>query len=91
MAHAEEHIVRSPEEEIFDDYLKNGDDFRKIEIYKLAKYWYQKALETGIETELVKSRLDELNKKIRFERKVITILASIAAIIVIGVIFINCN
>ena len=86
MAHAEEHIHRSPEEELFYEYLKNGDDFSKIEIYRLAKFWYQKAIETGIQPELLANRMDELNKKIAFERKVISILATIAAAIVVVVV-----
>jgi len=89
MAHIDSHIPRSREEEVFYDYLKNGDDFSKIEIYGLAKHWYQKALETGFEPELIKKRIDDLNDKIRFERKVVTILATIAAIIVLGIVFIS--
>jgi hypothetical protein len=85
MAHTEDHVHRSPEEEIFYEYLKNGDDFSKIEIYRLAKFWYLKALETGVQPELMKSRIEDLNKKIAFERKAITILATIAAAIVIVV------
>jgi len=86
MAHAKDHIHRSPEEALFYEYLKNGDDFSKIEIYRLAKFWYQKAIETGIQPELLANRMDELNKKIAFERKVITILATIVAAIVVVVV-----
>ncbi len=89
MAHTEIQIPRSPEEENFYDFLKNGDDFSKIEIFGLAKYWYQKALETGFEPELMKKRIDELNEKIKFERKVVTILAIIAAFIIVGGVFIS--
>ena len=85
MAQAEDHIHRSPEEELFYEYLKNGDDFSKIEIYRLAKFWYQKAIETGIQPELLANRIEELNIKIAFERKVISILATIAAAIVVVV------
>lgn len=86
MAHKEDHIQLKPEEELFYEYLKNGDDFSKIEIYRLAKFWYQKALETGIQPELMKNRIDDLNKKIAFERKVVTILAVIASLIVIALV-----
>lgn len=89
MAHTEIQIPRSPEEENFYDFLKNGDDFSKIEIFGLAKYWYQKALETCIEPEFMKKRIDELNEKIKFERKVVTILAIIAAFIIVGGVFIS--
>jgi hypothetical protein len=89
MAHTEIQIPRNPEEANFYDFLKNGDDFSKIEIFSLAKYWYQKALETGFEPELMKKRIDELNEKIKFERKVVTILAIIAAFIIVGGVFIS--
>jgi hypothetical protein len=89
MAHTEIQIPRSPEEENFYDFLKNGDDFSKIEIFGLAKYWYQKALETGFEPELMNKRIDELNEKIKFERKVVTILAIIGAVIIVGAVFIS--
>jgi hypothetical protein len=89
MAHTETLIPLSPEEENFYDFLKNGDDFSKIEIFGLAKYWYQKALETGIEPELMKKRIDELSEKIKFERKVVTILAIIAAVIIVGAVIIS--
>jgi hypothetical protein len=89
MAHTETLIPRSPKEENFYDFLKNGDDFSKIEIFGLAKYWYQKALETGIEPELMKKRIDELNEKIKFERKVVTILAIIGAVIIVGAVIIS--
>jgi hypothetical protein len=84
MAHTEAHIPQSPEEKMYLECLKNGDDFSKIEIFGLAKYWYKKALETGFEPELMKKRIDDLNEKIRIERKVITILAIIAAVIMLG-------
>jgi len=89
MTHTEIQIPRSPEEENFYDFLKNGDDFSKIEIFGLAKYWYQKALETGFEPELMKKRIEELNEKIRIERKVIVILAVIAAFIILGAVLFN--
>jgi hypothetical protein len=85
MAHTETHIPRSPEEEIYLDCLKNGDDFSKIEILYLAKYWYQKALETGFEPELMKKRLDKIDQNLRFERKVVTILVVIATVIILGI------
>ncbi len=85
MAHHEEHIPATPEEAIFYDCLKNGDDFMKIEIYRLARFWYRKALETGIRTEMISEKLAGLEEKSRFERKVIAILGIIAAIIIAGV------
>ena len=78
-------VQTSAEEENFKDYLKNGDDFSKIEIYRLAKYWYQKAFETGIQADMIKERIDDLNEKIRIERRILTILAIIAVFIVAGV------
>ena len=89
MAHHEEHIPATPEEAQFYDCLKNGDDFMKIEIYRLARFWYRKALETGIQTEMIRQKLAELEEKSRFERKVIAVLGIIAVFIVAGVWIMN--
>jgi hypothetical protein len=78
-------VQTSAENEKFNDYLKNGDDFSKIEIYHLARYWYRKAFETGIQADMIKKRIDDLNEKIRAERKILTILAIITAVIIAGV------
>lgn len=76
----------SPEEEKFNDFLKTGDDFSKIEIYRLARYWYQKALETGFETELVKKRIAEADRKIKSELRVFKVLGALALLVLITVV-----
>lgn len=82
-------IKQTQEEKKFEECLKNGDDFFKIEIYRLAKEWYKRALETGIKPEVVNARLKDLNKKIASERKTIFILMGIAAVIILSVVIIK--
>ena len=74
---------RSPEEERFNEYVKTGDDFKKIEIYRLAKHLYSKALETGIETEALKQKIILMEQKIKSEERVFAILGIIAFLIVV--------
>jgi hypothetical protein len=76
----------SPQEEKFNDFLKTGDDFSKIEIYRLAKYWYQKALETGIDNELIEKRLVEADRKIKSELKIYKVLGILGILIFITVV-----
>jgi hypothetical protein len=90
MGYHDDHTPETPEEAKFYECLKNGDDFMKIEIYRLARYWYLKALETGIQTDLISQKLAVLEKASRFERKVIAILAVLAVFIVTGAV-IGCN
>jgi len=76
----------SPEEEKYNDYIKAGDDYNKIEIYRLARYWYQKALETGIETELTKKRIIGAEQKIKTELRVFSVLGIFAILVLIVVV-----
>lgn len=77
-------VPSSAENKVFKEYLKNGDDFSKIEIYRLARNWYQKAFDTGIHPELIKERMEDLDQKIRFERKIVNILTIITAVLIAG-------
>ncbi|MCX6233895.1 MAG: hypothetical protein NT175_04110 [Bacteroidetes bacterium] len=72
----------SQEEVIFQDYLKHGDDFYKIEIYRHALTWYKKALEVKPDDPLAKEKVTALEQKIKGERKVFIILLAVAALIV---------
>lgn len=75
----------SPEESKFYEYLKTGDDFSKIEIYRLAKYWYTRALDTGVGNDLVRTKITESNQKIKSEEKTFTVLGILAVLVIIAV------
>ncbi|MDD5571447.1 MAG: hypothetical protein PHD97_09890 [Bacteroidales bacterium] len=85
MAHTETNTNLSPEETKFNEYITRGEDFCKIEIYRNAKEWFQKALEMNINNILVKEKIDICDKKIKKEKKIIyTIVA--AAILIIAIV-----
>lgn len=65
----------------FSRFMQMGDDFMKIELLRPAIKWYNKALALGIETEKVNQRLDECQRQLAFENRVIAILCAIAALL----------
>ena len=71
----------------FKDFLQKGDDFFKIELLRPAKIWYSKALSLNIQTDLVKSKIDECDRLLTFENKVVKILLSIASAILLIYLF----
>jgi len=66
----------------FKDLVDHGDDFLKVELLRPARDWYKKALELNLETDKVKQRIEECDKLLAFERKVIWMLVALAALVV---------
>ena len=69
------------------DLMRHGDNFFKIELLRPAKSYYKKALQLNIETDKVKQRIEECDRLLDFEIKVIWILVIIAACFVLAFIF----
>lgn len=80
MAHITTESSLSPAEQEFQELLRQGDDFYRIELLRHAKSWYKKALEKNIDTETVKQKISSCDRLLSKERKVIFILLGIAAI-----------
>lgn len=68
------------------DYNQKGDDFMKIEIYRSAKEWYIKALELNQNQEMIRSKLDNCNRQIQLEKKKITIVVLVIAIVLFALV-----
>jgi hypothetical protein len=66
----------------FVDFMQHGDDFFKIEIWRLAISWYKKAYELNIESKRVKQKIAGCDRLVIYELKIIRILVVIAAIAV---------
>jgi len=62
----------------FSAFMKNGDDFFKIELLRPAKSWYKKAAELNPDSEKALQRITECDQLIAYENKVIAILLLIA-------------
>jgi hypothetical protein len=85
MAHHASETNLSRAELEFMDLMQHGDDFLKIELLRPAKSWYQKALALNLKTELVRKKIEECDRLIVFENRVIRILVAIAAVIILAV------
>ncbi len=70
----------------FKDLMDHGDNFLKIELLRPARDWYKKALELNLDTDKVKQRIDECDKLLAFERKVIRMIIAIATVVVVTLI-----
>ncbi len=84
MAHAETHEHLSPEEAKFREYFQRADDFRKIELYRYSKYWFEQALTFNIDHDVVEQKLQLVNDLIKNETKWIIYVLSAAAIIILA-------
>ena len=74
----------SPDESIFLDLMRQGDDFFKIELLRPAKSYYKKALDLNIEIEVVSRKIAECDRLLAYEIKVIRILVAVAAVLALG-------
>ena len=84
MAHHEPEKQLSREEQIFAENMQRGDDFFKIEIFRSAKAWYQKALDMDMNQVYVKERIGECDRLLKYEKKVFNILRIVAVCILIA-------
>jgi len=65
----------------FRELIRMGDDFFKIELLRQAKNCYQKALLLNIEADSVKLKLEECEKLLAFENKVVLSLLTLSVAI----------
>lgn len=86
MAHHESNENLSPVELEFRDVLRHADDFMKIELLRPAKKWYQKALTYNIDKEKIEGKIGECDKKLKFERKIIAVVVTIAVLAIVAAI-----
>lgn len=84
MAHITTESSLSPSEQEFQELLRQGDDFYKIELLRHAKSWYKKALEKNIDAETVKQKILACDSLLSKERKVIFILLGIAIVAIVS-------
>ncbi|MBK7028876.1 MAG: hypothetical protein IPH45_06570 [Bacteroidales bacterium] len=83
MAHHEAEVNLSPEESKFRDFMLWGDDFYKIEIFRSARTWYERALEQDNRSEKARKKIEACNQQLAYEKKVFLILGIIAAVALI--------
>ncbi|MHC1775357.1 MAG: hypothetical protein AB9834_08095 [Lentimicrobium sp.] len=64
----------------FNELKMRGDDFFKIELLRPARSWYQKALALNPEAGDVRYQIEECDRLLKFETKVVWILVGIVTI-----------
>jgi lipopolysaccharide biosynthesis regulator YciM len=78
--------ILTPEEKRFAEYMKTGDDFTKIEIFRSAAAWYKKALDVRPDSEEAKQKLAGIKEKIKKENRAIYTIVAIFTVAVILVV-----
>jgi len=80
MAHHNDDSNLSKEELEFNDLIRHGDDFMKIQIYRNAREWYNYALESNFNNELASNKLTECNALIKSELSTIIKIVAVMAV-----------
>jgi hypothetical protein len=80
MTHKTAEIVMDSKAQEFQDLIEHGDDFLKIELLRPAKKYYKKALELNIEPEKIRQKIEECDRLLNFEKRVVRILFVIAVV-----------
>ncbi|MDP4265881.1 MAG: hypothetical protein Q8880_00425 [Bacteroidota bacterium] len=89
MAHQETTENLSKEQITFNDYIRRGDDFVRIQIYRNALEWYNLALQMGIDNSIPKRKISECKEKINGDNKIIAFVLFLAAIVLSVVFIVN--
>ena len=69
----------TPEERSFGEFMQRGDDFFKIELWRPAKKWYNKALELNTDSARAQNKIADCDRLMTYELRIIRIFAVIAA------------
>lgn len=67
----------------FSEFMQKGDDFYKIELLRQAMTWYRKAFNINNNNAIVKFRISECERQLKYENKIVYLLISIASVIII--------
>jgi len=81
MVHIETNQNLSQEEKLFQEHLQSAYDFSKIEIYKMARRYYEKALEIKPNDSDTLKLLHEIESLQKIELRKISLIAIAIAII----------
>ena len=76
----------TPSERLYREYMKAGDDFTKIEIFRSAAAWYKKALDLRPDDGEARQKLAGIQEKIKKENRAIYTIVAIFAVAVILVV-----
>jgi len=90
MEYIDSEIQLGKDELQFNDFIRRGDDFMKINIYRNAKENYNFALETHVNNSFVINKIADCEQKIQKESNIIITVIIVAAFIIGAICLINC-
>ena len=73
----------------FREFIRKGDDFFKIELLRQARSWYKKALLLNVDNNKAKAQIDECNRLLAYESRVVRILLVIASVLIAGILILK--
>lgn len=85
MSHHEENIQLSPEEIMFNDCIRRGDDLANIHQYTPAKECYNQALEVHFNDNLAQEKINSIKNLQKYEQKTILKILAVAVVIIAAV------
>ena len=92
MAHEEvNEVILTKEEKIYNDLIRRGDDFFKIELFKSARGMFEEAMKYKPNDEATKSKIAECRRLVRRDTKRVIAILPFLIIIVSTVIWYKCH
>ena len=85
MEHVDSELLLGKEELQFKEFIRHGDDFMKIEIFRRALESYTQALGTHVNDTLTSQKLDECKRKLKKESRIIIMIVILAAVIIASI------
>ena len=79
------------EENLFNDYIRRGDDFFRIELFKSSREMYEEAKKIKPTDEYAASRIDECRRLIKLDTRRILFVLPFLILIVGGIIYYKSN
>jgi hypothetical protein len=86
--HNAEIIIDSTERD-FREFIRKGDDFFKIELLRQARSWYKKALLLNVDNHKVEVQIDECNRLLAYENRIVRIILVIASVLIAGILILK--
>lgn len=86
--HNAEIIMHSTERD-FREFIRKGDDFFKIELLRQARSWYKKALLLNFDNHKAEVQIDECNRLLAYENRIVRIILVIASVLIAGILILK--
>ena len=86
--HNAEIIIDSTERD-FREFIRKGDDFFKIELLRQARSWYKKALLLNVDNHKAEVQIDECNRLLAYENRIVRIILVIALVLIAGILILK--